>query len=195
MGNYSDDDIIRTLAFRVLAHAEIEAFVEERAWATVTKAIEVWTKHGRTGRTLAALLAFSTSHGGEPPTTLEPSQPSQKKTWPDRVDIDRRIANAANAYWHVKNGNHGVKEANLMALLLPIGVNLTSLDATMLMDLSAFGEARGDAAHNSGASVKAPPDPQGELKRVETLLQHLVAIDACFSDLQAEVVSARAAIT
>ncbi|MFN7526376.1 MAG: hypothetical protein ACK5QA_02960, partial [Dolichospermum sp.] len=43
-GLYSESQLSRTAAYRVLAHAEIESYLEERAWEVVQNAKTLWTK-------------------------------------------------------------------------------------------------------------------------------------------------------
>lgn len=192
-GVYSDDVLTRALAFRVLAHAEIESFLEGRAWEAVNTALIAWKERRRAGRTLLALLAFNSAHGGEPPKSLGAPQPSQQRSWPDQVDLDKRVKNAATAYRRILEANHGVKEANIMPLLIPIGFNIEALDQALLNDLTAFGEARGDGAHRS-SSLQTAPDPKTEWMRVEALVSGLDDIDREMSTLVAELTEPPAAV-
>ncbi|MFN9403275.1 MAG: hypothetical protein ACK57R_05995, partial [Dolichospermum sp.] len=67
-GLYSESQLSRTAAYRVLAHAEIESYLEERAWEVVQNAKTLWTK-GKTTRTLICLLGFSGLTMDKPPDT------------------------------------------------------------------------------------------------------------------------------
>ncbi len=41
-GNYSPEILTRASMFRVLAHAEIESYIEERSWETAIAAVSSW---------------------------------------------------------------------------------------------------------------------------------------------------------
>jgi hypothetical protein len=63
-GLYSDRQLALTLAYRVLAHAEIEAYLEDRVWEVAINAKKDWDNTGKTRRTLICLLAFSGQSDG-----------------------------------------------------------------------------------------------------------------------------------
>ncbi len=58
-GKYTDRQLSLTLAYRVLAHAEIESYLEDRAWEVALDAKKVWDSIGETRRSLICLVAFS----------------------------------------------------------------------------------------------------------------------------------------
>ena len=58
-GIYSDRQLALTIAYRVFAHAEIEAYLEDRVKKVAIDAKIDWDKRGKTSRTLLSLLAFS----------------------------------------------------------------------------------------------------------------------------------------
>jgi len=77
------------------------------------------------------------------------------------------------------NENHGIREKNLLGMLLPIGIESDDIDATWLATIDGFGQDRGSAAHKSSAvsRTQQPPDPKNEFDRVTYLLQGLKDID------------------
>ena len=81
--------------------------------------------------------------------------------------------------------NHGVKEANLLALLLPIGISTDDLDPIFLATMNSFGEQRGRFAHSSAATYQTqqPPDPQNELSNITQILSYISDIDQLISAL------------
>lgn len=147
-GSYSDRQLALTLAYRVLAHAEIESYFEDRVWEVAINAKNNWDNQGKTCRTLICLLAFSGQMMEVPPDTLNPTKGS-KKLPDEKIKINKKIDLAINSFKRVIDQNHGIKEANILALLLPIGIDTDDLDAAWLATMNTFGEERGVVAHTS----------------------------------------------
>lgn len=126
-GLYSDRKIALTVAYRVLTHAEIEAYLEERVWEVVMDSKKAWDKTGKPCRTLISLVAFSGLMMDAPPDSLIPKRGS--KILPlDKIKINNKVDLAVNCFKQVIDKNHGLKEANLLSLLLPIGVDIAVLN-------------------------------------------------------------------
>jgi hypothetical protein len=84
----------------------------------------------------------------------------------------------------VREDNHGIRERNLLSLLLPIGIDHNSLDPTFLANMDSFGKLRGAAAHTSSRSgVRSAADPADEFNRVLSLMQGIQVIDERFDAL------------
>jgi hypothetical protein len=119
-----------------------------------------------------------------PPATITPPQSSQAKTWPGKLELTERIRAAGTAFVNALTKNHGVKEENLLGMLLPVGVDAGKLDPLWVSEMSSFGESRGHAAHSSLAGkVVQLPDPKEEHERVERLFNGLEKLDMLFEDL------------
>lgn len=185
IGSYSDRQIALTLAYRVLAHAEIEAYLEDRVWEVVINAKTNWDRTSKPCRTLISLVAFSGQMMDMPPDTLTPTKPS-KSIPPERIKLNKKMDSAINCFKRVIDQNHGVKESNLLALLLPIGIDSDDLDSALLATMNAFGEQRGVVAHSSAISYKTiqPPDPATELSRVQQIIEGLLLVDELISNLK-----------
>jgi len=169
-GSYSDRQLALTLAYRVLVHAEIEAYFEDRVWEVVLNAKNHWDSQGKTCRTLICLLAFSGLEMEVPPHTLTPSQGS-KKELDGKIKINKKIDSAMKSFNRAIKQNHGIKEANILALLLPIGIDTDDLDPAWLATMNTFGEERGVVAHSSSTSPTIQvPDPATELGRIEQII-------------------------
>jgi hypothetical protein len=114
-----------------------------------------------------------------PPDTLTPSQGSKKV--PDgKIKINKKIDSAIESFNRAIKQNHGIKEANLLALLLPIGIDTDDLDdPTWLATMKTFGEERGVVAHSSSTSPTIQvPDPATELGRIV----HIISPGLCKVD-------------
>ena len=103
----------------------------------------------------------------------------------EKLKIDKKIDRTATSFKKVIDGNHGLKESNILALLLPIGIDNDSIDSAWLSTMNTFGTQRGVAAHTSASSYKAsqPPDPKIELDTVNEVLIGLKTIDRLVNDL------------
>lgn len=83
--------------------------------------------------------------------------------------------------------NHGIKEANVLALLLPLGIDGSHLDTTLLADLTSFGGLRGAVAHKSSVRVTTYADPKSEYDTANQLVIALVSIDKLVGDALSEL--------
>jgi hypothetical protein len=183
-GDYSERQIALTIAYRVLAHAEIESYIEDGVWEIALNSKRKWDSEKKANRTLISLIAFSGQMMELPPDTLNPVRPSREIS-SNRIKIDEKIRLAVNAFKKVIDQNHGLKEANLLALLLPIGIDTNDLDAVMLATMDTFGTQRGLVAHSSRTSYQVTqlPDPANELSRIEQITQQMMELDSLISDL------------
>jgi hypothetical protein len=174
-GCYTDRQNTRVLAYRVLVHAEIETYLEERVWAIGLDAVNLWKNNREMKKTLLSLLAFSGRVMEYPPNTLTPKKGS-KVIEPEKVSLDKKIDIAINDFRRVIQTNHGVKEVNLLALLLPIGIDIYDLDEAWISSMSAFGEGRGQVAHKSSRVINLL-DPQTEAQNIRQLMAGLKDLD------------------
>ncbi|WP_373535874.1 HEPN domain-containing protein [Microcoleus sp.] len=181
---YSDRQLALTLTYRVFVHAEIEAYFEDKVWEVALNAKNNWDSQGKTCRTLICLLAFSGQMMEVPPDTLNPTKGSTKVK-EEKIKINKKIDLAIKSFKRVIDQNHGIKEANLLALLLPIGIDTDDLDSAWLGTMNTFGEERGVAVHTSATSAKTIRvlNPINELQRVEQIIQELLRVDELIDNL------------
>jgi hypothetical protein len=184
ISSYSESQLSRTAAYRVLAHAEIESYLEERAWEVVQNAKTLWDTSGRTTRTLICLLGFSGLTMDKPSDTLSRNNVTQDNH-DKRLKISKKIVLSSNEFWKIIDNNHGVKEKNILALLLPIGIDTDNLDPAWLATMNTFGEKRGLVAHTSATSYMTiqTPDPANELNTVNQITDELLRIDELINNL------------
>lgn len=162
VGSYSERVHERTRAFRVLAHAEFESFIEDRALEVVDEAFQIWTSGGPIRPCLLALLAYKETPYAPPTSILVPPQ---KRS----LDLEARLNTEKKNYsWYVRNKNHGIKEKNILKILLPIGCLENELNTTWLSMLDSWAAARGATAHQSG-KVQVRIDPYHEHKTVREI--------------------------
>lgn len=186
---YSREYITRTIAYHILVHAEIESYFEDRAWGTALTAIQKWKTTNKANRIILALIAFSGRMMEKPPNSILPDQPSQYDHWDEKIRLDKKARLAVRDFYYVVKNNHGIKETNLIHLLLPIGVNLDELDIVLIADLNSYGESRGEFAHDTlqAYSTTMQIDPKEELDKARRIIKNIASIDKIFNNLSIEL--------
>lgn len=178
-GLYSEEEYTRTLAYRVMAHAEFEAYFEDRVREIYRSAMDALEERGIISKVITCMIAFTSVEFDEIPTTKRPTQQNQLAKWDRKTKLSGKIAKCANHMHHVLENNHGIKEENLLKLLLPIGIEVDDIDDTWLADMNSFGEERGSIAHTSGSiyRTRTLPDPKNENDKIMALLRGIADID------------------
>ncbi|MGW1511348.1 HEPN domain-containing protein [Streptomyces sp. NPDC002394] len=171
-GLYDDLAYEHTRAFRVLAHAEFESFIEDRVIGLIDEAMSRWQAQGEVSVILLAAVAYRETAYSIPESLSEAA--AKKKKFPT---LKERVEGArSDVHRYVRNQNHGIKEKNLLRMLLPIGIDQDALNTAWLSDVDTWATARGDAAHK-GAKVQVQPDPQKEKDAVERVLAGFRELD------------------
>lgn len=174
-GDYSNRQLDRARGYRLLAHAEIESFIEDITLDAARSTISEWSRSRAVSDTLLCLIAHY--HDGYDidgerlePAFSEKSRPKVKEAIKEVVDV------AFRQYIQIHEKNHGVREGNLKRLILPIGVRKDELDQTWIVNLEEFGKRRGEMAHKT-AKVQQQIDPKAELDTVKELVLGLKTLD------------------
>lgn len=178
---------IRALSYRVLSHAEIEQYLEDRADEVARAADASWKDRRHVSETTLCLLAFSGQQLARVPSTLKPP-PNKQQDWSELVKPDKRLSHAITQFTrYARRENHGIKEENALALLLPIGLRADEIDELLLAEMNDFGTKRGSAAHASVAGhVTAGVNPFDEVAQVGRILEGLEIVDQKLDRLLAE---------
>lgn len=167
-GTYTERQFDRARAFRLLAHAEIEWYLEEITFETANIAFDKWITHGWITQPLLAMVAYAGVDLGGMPNS------NQQGTI---RDLDWRVEQSKNGFnRYAKSGNHGIKIDNIFKLLLPVGIRESDIDQTWLYTTHSFGRLRGETAHLSN-QVNHPPDPKTDVDTVRQILEGLSKID------------------
>ncbi|MCJ2029175.1 hypothetical protein MKK50_07120 [Methylobacterium sp. J-043] len=180
-GTYKDPLRVttRALSFRVLSHAEVETYFEDRAIEIATTALKSWKDHKFVSVVTFHLLGFSGIETSRPPPTLEPPDRHKAKDWSAKLLIDDRLTRCVSGFYHrVHKENHGVKEQNIIDMLIPLGYDMSLCDPLFMQKMSSFGEARGATAHTSGKGhIKKAVDPKDEYNVLREILDGILPID------------------
>lgn len=158
----------RLRSYRLLSHAEIEHFIENRILDKVAAEKKKWKTNGVITKCLAALLAYT-----------EVNLPGVSSKLADITtgnDIVFRVDRVVSTYEGKVKKNNGIKEDNIIPLLIPIGIDYTKINQTLLNDMSSFGSNRGDTAHNS-SKVQHLIVPADEINMVRQIINELRAVD------------------
>ncbi|MFF7447188.1 MULTISPECIES: HEPN domain-containing protein [unclassified Streptomyces] len=172
LGLYSDRVYERTRAFRVLAHAEFESFIEDRALEVLLKAHSEWKLTGKIRPSLLALMSHWEVNPKIPENLSDLDDKSKK--YPT---LSARIESAKGHYsTYLKMQNNGIKAKNLLLILLPLGVTKAEINATWLNDTESWATDRGTVAHTS-AKMQVQLDPKIELATVRKVRDGFRDID------------------
>lgn len=171
-GNYSkrEQDLIRS--FLLLTHAEIEAYLEDVAKTRVTKSLSDWNSSRIKSNCIKSVISFV---GND----LKFDNDVHSNNIQYR--INKTVAHYMST---VVDKNHGIKEKNILKVLLPLGIEINELDQTWLSVMESFGSARGLIAHSS-FNVQTSIDRNTELNRIKNqILPELTKIDLLIKKLK-----------
>ena len=169
-GSYSMQQYDKVRAYRLLAHAELESYLEDRARAVATTAFNKWQVDHRPRSVLISLLAFHLQQDGLSAQKLREVLDGVRRHTDDSVKA------ATQAYNKMLSDNHGIKEENVLRILLPLGITAGDIDSVWLTTIHDFGRKRGETAHTS-IGTQQPPDPETEFRVVSDIIDGLIKID------------------
>jgi hypothetical protein len=171
LGVYPDTDRVQahTRAFLVLSHAEVESYIEEWAKDIARASQEIWKKTHRVALPVAFLLNWTDTRLRVAETLSAGMVGTQR--------LDDVLKKVFQDYYDTIKENHGVKEKNVLALFVPVGVDASAFTATLLPNLETLGSIRGTHAHHSSKSVASVLDPETEYERIETVLNDLDVLE------------------
>jgi hypothetical protein len=172
-GAYSARIVDRTRAFQLLAHAEVEAFVEDAVLCAVNECWASWNKDQKVRRPLIGLLSWFHDPAPGVPSALPIGQPF----------LHQRIDAARKKFSRLVHENQGIKPQHLINLLMPTGIREADIDQAWLDGMREFGDKRGETAHRAAVAVVSHPDPKEEYERVLTVLRGLEKLDTTLRKL------------
>lgn len=168
----------RLHAYRVLAHAEVEAFIESLA-GTILDVTEVGVQNGmitHAGHHLVVQWAANRLRSDAAKARYPLFDRQQAIAAASAGSQDLR--SAIDSHRERIRQNHGVKAANVRQLLIPLGYRDEFFSLGLLDLLDDFGEKRGAVAHTSGlVGVQNWPTGSSEIARCEALLPGLKRLE------------------
>lgn len=182
-GNYTDRQLDRARGYRLLVHAEFEAFLEDSCRELIVKKISEWQNNNKPSNLVIAFLACYHSGWGVDNTLDEVDLVNASKGRTQVKDAAKEAVDIAlKQYIKKLKANNGIKEKNFKTMVLPTGVEMDELDQTWLTNLDQFGMLRGDVAHKS-KKAQGLLDPKDEFKSVKDLLKGLKKLDELFEKI------------
>lgn len=176
-GTYNETERDFARAFRLLAHAEIEAYIEDRARNLAIRSVARFKADGRTRTVVFALASYHLIQ-------KQLSEQDFTELYTQSINhASTALDDAAAAYHHCLRENHGIRTINVLRVLLPVGIKVTDIDATWLSTMDSYGQLRGETAHTA-VGAQQLIDPKTEFDTVTNLLQGLRDIDSAIQKLQ-----------
>jgi hypothetical protein len=174
---YSNGDLLKTQAFVVFSHAEMQVYLETISRRIMREAEDRWKTAAAIDRVLATLVAFR-----RPENVSIPNDPINPH---ESGDFDKIVQKAIMAHSEVIEKNNGIKRTNVAALLVPLGVLPSDLVETMLIQMDQTGKKRGEIVHKSSKiSLRTIRDPfSDEMKDIDDLVNEIAVFDAKLESL------------
>lgn len=148
-------------AFKLLAHAEIESYIEDAALDIWKECHNEWINNKRVLPSLVFLIMYSFSK-------FEANE--------EQLREDKRITQILNSYKKWVSNNNGIRRRNILQLLMPLGIKYTDIDSTWLSTIDSYGSSRGSVAHNSFA-VQQQLDKKDEFNNLDLVLKGIKKLD------------------
>jgi len=164
----SDTDMLA--AYRMLAHAELEDYLERKARAELAA--------------LEANILASGSMTSDPRIYVLANHFDLRIPHECPFD-DNRLKAATKMVVEAARDflaeNNGVKQRTLVAVALICGKSIDSIDASLCGALDSFGKERGEVAHKSAkrvTTIRAPSDEKTSVTEIVTAIKRFFYPDA-----------------
>lgn len=144
-----------------MVHAEIESYIENAVLEVWNKCNTEWDTNKRQITPLKFLIMFPTSK-------FEANDQQLTK--------NTRITQILTSFKTLITNNNGIRKKNILQLVVPLGVDYSSLDQTWLATIDSYGSSRGDVAHNT-FSVQKQLDKNNELNNLALVLKGIKKMD------------------
>lgn len=166
-GSYSPAAYIKARGFVVLAHSVLEDYLEGMSLEVVDGAIKRWDADDRARTALVALLRY----------TSNSKVPEKFDGGPWGIRTAVKASRREFRGWVEQN--NGIKEKDILRLLLPTGLKESDMGTSWLADMSELGSLRGRVAHKGmPPGATHPVDPKDATDTVEKVLPTLCRIDS-----------------
>ncbi|WP_274803913.1 hypothetical protein [Pseudoalteromonas rhizosphaerae] len=187
LGNYDNKELDMVKGYMLLVHSEIEYYFESICHKFVDLQVNEFRTSYEPNLCTMALLAYSKLEWdiSLEQTTLPSIQSSSLSQ-----TLKTIITKMAKEYNAIINGNHGVKEKNLLKLIAPTGT-LDSFPVDELANFDTLGSERGRLAHISGRHIGIQIDPKTQLSNLNNnILPSLKEFDKRLVDIEDKLLEA-----
>lgn len=167
---YTAGEYLDAVAYRVLASAALEDFVEKRCLEVAAEGCDRLS-HGKPTATGRALIVWSRFQDRRKPQSVYIRET-------DPLSDPGDPAAALKAYTKLVRNSHGINADDLRGLVFPLGLSEAALPVVLTSSLDSLADSRNPASH---AVVKNRKEPASEVQAVNQILLPLRQLD---SDLQ-----------
>lgn len=157
-------DLDRLAAFRLLFHAEVETFLEEKAKEGLAS-LERDIASGTWGRANPNALGLY----------LRCGQYLAKPSEADALQVASHFASVVAAARTLVSENNGIKERSFATLAVAAGKAVDEIDSALASTLNSYGADRGEVAHRSAIKSRTLLAPSAEKLAAENIVNGLSA--------------------
>lgn len=176
------EDQVKAVAFRVLASAALEDFVEERCRTTAKAGVER-IKRGEQSATGRALLVWFVSRNVPGCIPIHDD---------DTLDHFHQCDAALDAYLASVRSNHGLNAVDFQKLVNPVGLRTWHIPAELPDRLQALAEKRDPVVHVSASKrVTRQIGPHAEIKQINDIVNLLKIVDEALTEVVSQFPLAR----
>lgn len=173
-GSYTQQQLDNARAYRVLIHAEIEHFFEERVLDIASTAFSLWKNKNKVSLPIACLLTD--------PGEMKMALPKSLGTNTTALSLGGKML--AKFKYEVGK-NNGIKISNLLSLLLPVGLLEAEIDPGWISTTDGFATKRGIAAHSGHIAYTI--DPKDDFSTVSQIIDGIKDIDILLNKLRQRI--------
>lgn len=170
-GSYNLRELLMARAYGLLVHAEIECYFENIAGEVVQKSYKKWNSDKKPSHVLMSITAFT-----DIKEKISENVSKGKINKNEEGSIEIRLKEYVKKYMGIIAKNNGIKEADLLKILLPLGIHLNEIDNTFLSSVNSFGHVRGEFAHKS-FKTQSLTDPFAKKTEVVNILTEIRKLD------------------
>ena len=132
-GAYNLRELTMARAYGLLVHAEIECYFENIAKEVVLKSYKKWKLEKKSSHVLMSVTAFL-----NPKEQIPENVSNEKINKNEEGLIENRLKDCVSRYIGMIEKNNGIKETNLLKILLPLGIHLNDIDHTFLNSANSY---------------------------------------------------------
>jgi hypothetical protein len=165
---YSTAEHDHARAFVVLAHGVLEDYLEGICLEVVDAPLSAFKQDSRARTALLSLLTYRNVREAPPAALAKGPWHVREALKESRDHLRKRAAD-----------NNGIKEKDVLALLLPVGLKESDFDAAWLAAMNELGGLRGNVVHRGRRpGAMTPVTPDDAQKAVARVLPALCRADA-----------------
>lgn len=156
-------DLDRLAAFRLLMHAELEHFLEEKAKERLASVTGLIAQNAPWMRQLPGFVALA----------IQAERPLPQIELSDTAGLSSYAKDVIAAAGKRIKENNGVKAESFAFLSACAGKTTDEIDGVLSNSLNSYGKGRGDVAHKSVVRTNSLQAPSTERNTIEVIVRQL----------------------